>query len=215
MPTELSEVKKDGKREVSFNPLFPVLLGEISLDLPIQHMSADVIKMAGKKTNWPGGWNSMVDRTSLEQVAGIRDAQEAMYGIAVAFAQELKFNIDPQKGGVNVSAAVMYGKGEAIPRTLSPQSTFSGMICIKEGTKPMSLVIHNPHLSSRMHEPMVKDPKDFNPYTAPAAMLPLEANKLYIWPSWLEYEVPAQKMTNGPALLMFQVDFMPLSFQGQ
>ena len=192
---------------ISYNPIFPVLTGSVLLDLPVEDMAEDILKLSNNESNCPGGYCSLFSNQSIENVRGVKELRDAIYGISCAVGRELKYEANYEKSATNLWFDVMRRSNYQTNR-IQPRNVFSGTFIVRAEAKMSSIVLVNPNLINKMHDPFVRN-EDFGPFTADGMILEPKVNTLYFWPAWLQYQVP--EMTEpGPRISFgFGIDFLP------
>ena len=192
---------------IAYNPIFPILTGSVLLDLPVEDMAEDILKMSNNQSNCTGGYSSLYSSQSIENIRGISEMRQAIYGISCAIGRELKYETDYEKSSINLWFDVMR-RGNYHVAHNQPRSVFSGTFIVRSDTKMSPIVLINPNLSNRMHDPFIRN-EDLGPFTADAIIVEPKVNVLNIWPSWLQYQMP--EMTEpGPRISFgFSIDFLP------
>ena len=195
---------------INYNPIFPVMTASVLLDLPIDDMANDILRMATDVENYEGGFSSLFTSLSLSNVGSYSKLEEAIYGVSSSYLQELKYEKNDSKCSIVAWANVMRTGGHQ--RSLAhPHTQLSGAFIVKSDDRAVPFVFDNPTNIFRMHELQIKNPDDFSPYTSPFFSVQPKANTLMIWPSWLTYNIP--KISPGASVpfifISFTVDFLP------
>lgn len=192
---------------INYNPIFPILTGSVLLDLPVENMVEDILKLSNNESNCPGGYCSLFSNQSIENVRGVKELRDAIYGISCAFGRELKYETNYDKSATNLWFDVMRRGNYHTPHN-QPRSVFAGTFTVRADAKMSPVVLVNPNLSNKMHDPFVRQ-EDFGPFTADGMVLEPKVNILHVWPAWLQYQVP--EMTEpGPRISFgFSIDFLP------
>jgi uncharacterized protein (TIGR02466 family) len=202
---EQPEVLK--KNVIYYEPIFPVLMAKINLELPVEDMARDLLQMESDK-NYSGGFTTFFNNQSIDHIAGYQQLKEAIYGVCLSFAQEQKYEVDPDRCAIWTWASIMR-KGGYHQEHNHPRSHFSGTFYIKRGSSSAPIILTSPTMPFRMHEPPITNPENYGPFTSPSLNLTPEDNTMLIWPSWLHHQVP-QIMDDEPRIaISFNVDYMP------
>lgn len=198
--------------EVRFSPVFPTLIGEVLLDLPVEDMVSDVIKISSDTRNYEGGFTTFFDRKNLDEVRGMKELKEAIGGIAATFGREHKYEMNYDRCAIDVWVNVMNKAG--VHSTHNHKNTyFSGAFYARIDDEMSPLLLRNPTHVWRSKEAAI-NPKDLTAFTSEWMVIQPKPNMLYIWPSWMEHRVPQMdqdKPMAGPRISFnFNVDYLPL-----
>lgn len=196
------------QRTINYNPIFPILTCEVELDLPLDLINADALKLAGDAKNYEGGFTTFFDRPEVEKITHMNGLRQSIYSVAVHYANEADYQLNLEKCSVDLWVNVMR-KGGYHPPHIHPRSTFSGTFysLVSEATSP--LILLNPTNPFRMHDPQPKQNKQ-SPFSAENYMLRPKQGYLYLWPSWIEHFVPEMGAEEDRISFSFNVDFLPL-----
>jgi len=115
---------------INYNPIFPILTGNVLLDLPITNMEEDILKFVNNQSNCPGGYSSLFSSQSIENVQGVSALRDAIYGISCAFGRELKYEINYDKSFINVWFDVMRRSNYHVAHN-QPRSVFTGTFIVR------------------------------------------------------------------------------------
>jgi uncharacterized protein (TIGR02466 family) len=200
------EVKPEGK-VINYNPVFPVMTAMVNLELPIDGMSLDMLKLAGDRTNHISGFTTATENINIDQFQGVPLLKEAIYGIACAFGREMKYESNYEKCSISVWANVMRKGNYTLPHG-HKRTVFSGVFFASAPSNAGSIAILNPTTIYRDHEPLIA-PNDTTAFTADSFGIQPSLNSLFIWPSWLQYCVPEIKSEDPLVCFFFTVDFLP------
>lgn len=192
--------------KISYNPVFPILTAKVKLNLPVADMCTDIMRMASKTKNYEGGFTTLINNVSIDNVRGISDLKQAIYGVTTSFGRELKYECDYDKCAIRVWATVMRRGGYDVTHSFS-RSIFSGVFFAKAVEKSSPIVLSNPTTVYRSHEPPVRN-EDKGPFTSENLMLPPEENHMVIWPSWMNHFVPEMQDAGPRITIGFTVDFL-------
>ena len=205
--TEQTTQEAPAKNVINYVPVFPVLTANVLLDLPVEHMVEDVLKMVGDQKNCPGGYSSLYNNQSIDNLRGVKELREAIYGVSCAFGREMKFEANYDKSSIQLWVDVMR-RGNYHTTHNHPRGVFAGTFMIRSDPKMSPVTFVNPNATHRMHDPFVRQ-EDLGPFTADAMVINPEVGSLVIWPSWLQYQMP--EMTEpGPRISFgFNIDFLP------
>jgi len=196
------------QRTINYNPIFPVLTCEVELDLPLDLINADALKLAGDAKNYEGGFTTFFNRPDVDKITHMNGLRQAIYSIAVHYASEADYELNIEKCSVDLWVNVMK-RGGYHPPHIHPRSTFSGTFysLVKETTSP--LVILNPTNPFRMHDPQPKQDQQ-SPFSAANYLIQPKQGYLYMWPSWLEHFVPEMTTDEDRISFSFNIDFLPV-----
>lgn len=197
------------KNVINYNPVFPTLTASVLMDFDNNQMAEEVYKSVGDKTNITNGYSSLLDNPkAVENLPKGQDLLGAIYQISLSFLREMKVEFNPEKCNMRTWLTV-HRKGSYAPKTRNPLSQLSGVYYIKADKDMSSLVLHNPTTPLRSHEHLPMRIQDFTAFTAPSMAIQPEENTLFIWPSWLEHEIPEMQV-GGPLICVnFTIDFLP------
>lgn len=195
------------KNVINYVPIFPILTANVLLDLPVEHMVEDVLKLVGDQKNCSGGYSSLYNNQSIDNIRGVKELREAIYGVSCAFGREMKFEANYDKSSIHLWVDVMR-RGNYHGIHNHQRGVFAGTFMIRTDAKMSPLTFVNPNATKRMHEPYVRQ-EDLGPFTADAMVNQPDVGTLCIWPSWLQYQMP--EMTEpGPRISFgFNIDFLP------
>lgn len=208
LTTTQEATQEPQKNVINYNPIFPIMMAEVLLDLPIEHMVEDVLKLSNvNDDNYAGGFTTYFTKQDIDHIRGVKELKEAIYGISSAYGRELKYEANYEKCSIQVWANVMRKDGYHVYHN-HQRSVFSGTFYARTDDKMSPLVFHNPTMPLRSKEPEVR-PQDKSAFTSETMMVTPKNNTLVLWPSWLCHEVP--KMTeSGPRIsFSFNVDYLP------
>ena len=196
------------KNVIRYNPIFPALMLEVDLELPIADMTKDMVKLANGRTNYHGGFTTYFDSPNvIETVRGVAELKQAIYGVATNFGRELKFEANYDKCSIHLWGSV-YNKGGYHPPHNHPRSVFSGTFYASIADDMSPLIIMNPTAPFRGHEPAFR-PQDATAFTAESMVVKPKANQMLMWPSWLYHHVPEMTVKGPRVAFSFNVDFLP------
>jgi len=202
--TELPEMQPN---VINYEPIFPILTAGVLLDLPIEEMVNGILKKAVDIKNHTSGYTTYFNRENIDNIEGVSLLKEAIYGISCSFGRELKYELDYERCALHLWANVMR-KGDYHEMHNHPRSIFSGTFYARIDDTMSPLVIKNPSISNRMHEPVVVRPEDNTPFNASLIVIKPKVNNLHIWPSWLEHKVPEMEVGGPRVSFSFSVDFL-------
>lgn len=208
--TDTEQPDPNAKNVIMYNPVFPVMTASVNLEMPVEDMAEDLLKLASDTVNYDGGFTTFFDRQRIDYIRGFKQLEEAIYGVTNSFLRELKYEVNPQKCSIHTWASVMrHGGSHGIHN--HPRSVVSGTFYIQCDKESVPLVIENPTNAFRMHEPAVSRVEDFTPFTSPSMVIEPKPNMMVIWPSWLYHYVPKVTKDNSvPRIaISFNVDFLP------
>jgi len=199
---------KEGNKTINFFPAFPLLMLDIK-NIGIDHkgMVEDTLALAGDTENYEGGFTTFFSNTNIDQVRGVKELKEAIYGVALAYIQELKYEVDPDACNIHMWGSVIRNKGYH-GRHNHPRCVFSGTYYAQTEKDSGPIVFYNPTQPMRMAEPTIR-PQDLGEFTSPTFTLQPETDQLIMWPHWLDHEVQASnKQTIPRVAYSFNVDFL-------
>ena len=204
----VGETDKDGNKVVKFNPIFPTLMGSIKLpEIDCKAITRKVLEFVGDKENYEGGWTSFfAPQTDLSVIPGIDQVAQAAVGVSVAFARELKFEVDPEKATLQLWVSVMRQGGHHGIHS-HPGSVVSGSFYVDVDNESAPLMIMNPTRHFRNHEPRPSRQEDFGPFTSEQLTIKPEQNLMVVWPAWLEHHVMKQTSQKPRVAISFNVNF--------
>lgn len=206
--TTVPEQDPNAKNVINYNPVFPTMMAQIKLELPTENMAQELLQLAVDTENYEGGYTTYFNGQTIDHIKGIKELKEAIYGVSVAYCRELKFDLNPDRCGINVWANVMR-KGGHHGIHNHPRSVVSGTFYVKAEEDHPPIVFINPTSDLRMHEPIVKRPEDFTAFTSPTLMIQPKPNDMLIWPSWINHHVPKSASSSPRISISFNVDFLP------
>lgn len=198
----------ESQRTINYNPIFPVLTCEVELDLPLDLINADALKLAGDQKNYEGGFTTFYDRPEIEKITHMNGLRQAIYSVAVHYAGEADYELNVNKCSVDLWVSVMK-RGGYHPQHNHPRSTFSGTFYSLVDEKTSPLILLNPTNAMRMHDPHPKQ-EQHSPFAAGNYMIQPKQGYLYLWPSWLEHFVPEMQVDRDRISFSFNIDFLPL-----
>lgn len=205
---EATEKQEPKVNEIRYNPIFPVLMLEVMLDLPHEYMASDLIHMAEGKKNYDGGFTTYFDqKPMLDKVRNTTELKQAIYGIAATFGRELKYDMEYEKCSIALWGNV-YSKGGHHPYHNHQRSVFSGTYFARMSDKMSPICFLNPTSIHRMHEPFVRV-SDYTPFTAEQISIQPKPGTLLMWPSWLYHHVPTMEVEDHRVTFSFNVDYLP------
>jgi uncharacterized protein (TIGR02466 family) len=197
------------KNVINFNPVFPTLTASVLLDFDVEEMKQEVYKLASDLKNFPGGYTSLI--SNPKAVDDMKNGQEllgALYQISLSFLREMKVEFNAEKCNLRTWVNVLRKDGY-IPQQNHPLTQLTGMYFLSCQEKTSPIVLHNPTAPLRAHEHVPMRVQDFTAFTAPSMVIQPKENTLYVWPSWLKYEIPAMEI-GGPLIYIgYSVDFLP------
>ena len=206
-----AEPDPNAKNVINYNPVFPTLTLVVNTDFDTVDMARDVYKTIGDRENMPGGYCSLFDGMNSKAVETLpkgEDLKGAIYQIALAYMRELKLEINPEKCSVRTWLNILRLNGY-VHKPVTGPSQLTGVFVIQSDKTTSPVVLHNPTMRLRSHEALPSRPADFTAFTAPSMQLELEPGRLYMWPSWMEHEVP-HMVKGGPLIFVtFTVDYLP------
>lgn len=196
------------KNVINYTPIFPVLMAEVLLDLPIEQMVEDVLRIPSvNEDNYQGGFTTFFNRLDIDNIRGVKELKEAIYGISSAYGRELKFEANYEKCGIQVWLNVMR-KGGHHNQHNHQRSVFSGTFYARVDEKMSPILFYNPTTPLRSKDPEVR-PQDKTAFTSETMVHVPKNNTLVIWPAWLNHEVP-DMVESGPRIsFSFNVDYLP------
>jgi uncharacterized protein (TIGR02466 family) len=203
-----SQPDPDAKNVINYNPIFPILMAQINLDLPVTDMAEDLMSLANNTENYSGGFTTYYTNQYIDGVRGITDLKQAIYGVAAAYMKELKYDVNLEKCGIHLWANIMKKDGYH-GHHRHERSVLSGTYYVQTFEDSSPLIIENPTSMFRMHEPIVAKPEDYTAFTSPMLSLQPKPNTLFMWPSWLVHHVPSSKSSLPRISLSFNVDYLP------
>lgn len=204
-PVDVSATKQ--VNTINYNPVFPIMTANVLLDLPVEDMSDDILKLAVDTRNYSGGYTTFFNGQNIDEVRGVKALKEAIYGISCAFGREMKYEVNYDKCSIQVWANVMR-KGGYHAMHSNNRSMLSGTFHARIDDKMSPLVLKNPTQSLRAKEPYVR-PQDMSAFTSETLCVKPEVNTLHIWPAWMEHEVPEMTESGPRITFSFSVDFLP------
>jgi len=198
----------ESQRTINYNPIFPVLTCEVELDLPLDLINTGALQLAGNQKNYEGGFTTYYNRPDVDKISHMNGLRQAIYSVAVHYADEADYELNKDKCSVDLWVNVMK-QGGYQPQHNHPRSTFSGVFYSLVSEKTSPLVFLNPTNLLRMHDPQPKQNQQ-TPFTAGNYMLQPKQGFLYLWPSWLEHFVPEMETDQDRISFSFNIDFLPL-----
>lgn len=197
-----------GDRVINFNPIFPVLIAEVEMDLPTHLINEDALRLAGDQRNYEGGYSTFFNRPEIEKITHMNGLRQAIYSVAVRYAEEVDYELNIEKCSVDLWVNVMR-KGGYHPPHNHPRSHFSGTFYSKVDDTCSPLILMNPTAAFRMHEPPLKQ-QSATPFAAESMTVQPKQGVLYLWPSWLYHGVPEMQSDSTRISFSFNIDFLPL-----
>lgn len=206
--TTVEEVTQEPQKNViNYNPIFPILTASVLLDLPVEHMVEDVLKLVGDQKNCPGGYSSLYSGQSLDHIRGVKELKEAIYGVSCSFGREMKFEANYDKSSIHLWVDVMR-RGNYHANRNHPRGVFSGAFVVRGDEKMSPVLFSNPTSGLRAHDPYIR-PEDLGPFSADTLVVKPDVGTLVVWPSWLQYSQP-EMTESGPRIAFgFNIDFLP------
>lgn len=194
---------------INYNPVFPTIIAQVKLDLPVQDMAADLMNYANGRENYEGGFTTFYDRSTIDHLRGIKQLQEAIYGVCASFMKEMKYHVNLEKCSIQLWANVMKKDGfHGIHN--HPRSVLSGTYYVQTSSESAPIIFENPLNIYRGHDCTVEKPEDHSPFTSPILGINAEPNTMLVWPSWLYHHVPRHTSTLPRISLSFNVDYLPV-----
>lgn len=195
--------------EVNYNPVFPILTCMVKVELPIDDIASAIFKKAGEIENVPNGFSSMVvDPSFVKSLPHGDKVEGAIYGLGVEYLRQVKAEFNADKCNLRTWVHILR-KGAHYPRFPMPNTQIAGMFVIRTASKASPLVVHNPTMIYRSHDRMPSRMEDYTAFTAPSAMFELMENTIYLWPSWLSFDIPTMEVGGPLVAVMFTMDFLP------
>jgi hypothetical protein len=197
------------KNVINYNPVFPTLTCTVETDLDFEETLQDIYKLASDTVNSPIGYSTLgQDPNAVKKLAGGENIEGAIYGIATNFMKELRSEIDEEKCFLRTWLNVTRLKNHQ-PRISHPNAQLAGMVVISTGEKPTPFLLHNPTSAFRSHEVPPMKVSDYTAFTAPSVVLEAKAGTVFMWPAWMQYEIP-ETTVGGPFIFVgFTIDFLP------
>lgn len=195
------------KNVIQYNPVFPVMISQVLLDLPVDDMVEDTLKLAVDTKNYSGGYTTYFNQQDLESVRGVKELKEAIYGVSCAFGRELKYEANYEKCSIQLWVSVMRRGGYHTQHN-HHKSFLSGTFYARVEDDMSSLIFKNPTQLFRGKEPYIRD-QDRTAFTSDAMYVTPKVNTLHLWPGWLEHEVPEMLVSGPRVAFSFNVDFLP------
>lgn len=194
---------------INYNPVFPTIIAQVMLDLPVQDMAADLMNYANDRDNYDGGFTTYFDRSSIDHLRGVTQLKEAIYGVSASFMKEMKYQVNLEKCSIQLWVNVMK-KGGFHGIHNHPRSVLSGTYYVQTTEECAPIIFENPLNIYRGHDCVVEKPDDYSPFTAPLMAINAKPNTMLLWPSWLFHHVPRHN-SNFPRISMsFNVDYLPV-----
>lgn len=196
---------------ITYDPIFPVMMASVLLNLPVTDM-VDYIRQIDQQENSDVGFTTHIgsyNSENLKPMPGYLQLEEAILGVITSFARELKYDVDPERCGIQLWANSMK-KGGFHSIHNHPHSSFSGCFYLSCSENTSPLLIHNPTMPFRMHEPFIVDPTNYTAFTAPSLTITPKVNTMFVWPSWLSHSVPKMKTNEERISIAFNVDYLPI-----
>ena len=196
---------------ITYDPIFPVMMASVLLNLPVTDM-VDYIRQIDQEENSDVGFTThkgFYNSENLESMPSYRELQEAILGVVTSFARELRYDVDPERCSVQLWANSMKKNGFHSIHN-HPHSSFSGCFYLACSDNTSPLLIHNPTMPLRMHEPFIIDPTNYTAFTAPSLTITPKVNTMFVWPSWLSHSVPKMKTNEERISIAFNVDYLPI-----
>lgn len=192
---------------INYNPVFPTLMAQVLLDLPVEDMNEDILKLAVDTKNYSGGYTTFFNQQSIEHVRGVQQLKEAVYGVVCSYGRELKYEMNYDKCAINIWANVMRRGGYHIPHN-HPRTIVSGTFYSRVEDDMSPICFYNPTTIYRGNEPVVR-PQDFTAFTSDTLTIKPKVNHMLIWPSWMVHEVTQMEVSGPRISFSFNVDFLP------
>lgn len=203
----VEEVDKDGNKVISYDAIFPTLIGTVRLpEINLDTIAKHAIEYASHGDNYDGGWTSYFSNTDISKIPGMDMVAQAAMGVAGAYAKELKLDVDPAKGALQMWVSVIR-KGGHHGIHAHPGSVVSGTFYVQCDSKSAPLVLWNPTRNLRNHEPRPARPEDFTAFTSESMYIPIEPGKMVVWPSWLDHHVMRHADDRARVSISFNVDY--------
>lgn len=203
----VEEVDKDGNKVISFDAIFPTLIGSIKLpEIPIGDIAKKAVEFASHGDNYEGGWTSYFTQTDISVIPGMDLVAQAALGVAAAYARELKLDVDPAKGSLQMWVSVIRKNGYHGIHS-HPGSVVSGTFYVQCDSNSGPLVLLNPTRHMRNHEPKPGRQEDLTAFTSERMNIQIEPGKMVVWPSWLEHHVMRHEDDKDRIAISFNVDY--------
>lgn len=194
---------------INYNPVFPTLIAQVKLDLPVHDMAADLMHYANGRDNYDGGFTTYFDKSSIDHLRGVSKLKEAIYGVSASFMKEMKYVVNLDKCSIQLWVNVMRKDGfHGIHN--HPRSVLSGTYYVQTSEDSAPIIFENPTNIYRGHDCVVEKPEDFSPYTSPLLAINAQPNTMLIWPSWLYHHVPRHNSSIPRISMSFNVDYLPV-----
>lgn len=197
------------KNVINYNPVFPTMMAQVDLDLPVEDMAKDILALATDIENYDGGYTTFFNRQSIDHVRGVSQLREAIYGVVASYCRELKYEVNTEKCMIHMWANVMR-KGGMHNVHNHAQSQVSGTFYVQTDETMSAIVFHNPTTPFRMHDPVVGRPEDLSPFTSPTLAIKPKVGNMIIWPSWMQHHVEKMQVGGPRISISFNVDFLPM-----
>lgn len=211
MSNQLTTTEERGEPQVNvinYNPVFPTLMAEVLLDLPVEDMMEDLLKLGVNEDNYSGGYTTYFNRQNIDNIRGVKELKDAIYGVSCSYCRELKFETDYDKCSIEVWANVMRKGGYHIPHHYN-KKIVAGTFLVRSVEDMSPIVFHNPTSMLRGKEPVFL-PKDATPFTAEKMVITPKVNTMLIWPAWMVHEIPKMEVSGPCISFSFNVDFLPV-----
>jgi uncharacterized protein (TIGR02466 family) len=206
--TTQQETDMDAKNTIFYNPVFPIMTASINLDLPVEDMASGIYQLASDIKNYEGGYTTFHNGQSIDHIRGIPELKEAIYGVVMSFTRELKVEVNPNKCSIQLWASVIRRDGHHGVHH-HPRSMYSGTFYVNVNENSSPLVLMNPTMQMRVHDPVPSRPQDLGPFTSESLAIKPKNNQLILWPSWLMHHVPVHTDSAPRVAISFNVDFAP------
>ena len=207
--TEATTTQEPQKNVINYNPIFPIMMAEVLIDLPIDEMVEDVLKLPDVNTdNYPGGYTTYSNHLNIDHIRGVKELKEAIYGITCAYGRELKYEANYEKCSIQLWLNVMR-RGGHHGYHAHQRAVFAGTFYARVDDKMSPIILYNPTMPFRSKDPDVR-PQDRTAFTSETMEIIPKNNTLIMWPAWLSHMVP-KMVESGPRIsFSFSVDYLPL-----
>lgn len=203
-------IKMDEKNTIFYNPIFPVMIAYSNLNLPVEEMASDICNLASDTRNYEGGYTTFHSNINIDHLRGIPELKKAIYNTAISYTQEFKILVNSNKIILQLWASVIRKEGHHNIHH-HPRSVYSGTFYVDVNEHSAPLVLLNPTMLLRMHDPTPASSEDEGPFTSNSMQIIPKNNLLVLWPSWMLHHVPVHLDSKPRVSISFNVDFINLN----
>ena len=194
---------------VVYHKVFPTLITQATLDLDVERMASDILKVSETlDSNYSGGYTSYREREAIHgkfrDVYGIDEVFQSIRKLYDCCNDEQHF-IPPTPpkvyGWINVMTKGGHHRKHNHYKHSYGSMVYSGTFYIRWLPGMSQIKFFSPLETLKEVEPDVFPPGDHSVYNIPSFTVDTPPNTLLMWPSWLNHEVP-EMLVDGPRITL-------------